>query len=167
MLYADHYTRLCTANTPRAAIAECGTEAQRQVLIDDPDWGVRAAVAEYGTDAQRQALIADENWYVRVAIAQYGTDAQRQALIDDENWRVRAAVERKTIDVRSSPARAGMKPVAWCHEIRRGGKVSDARITCRRSPPRHGDGMQLFGAPCDGGVHQGRGLCRGLLPERR
>ena len=39
MLYADHYTRPCTVNTPRAAIAECGTDDQRQALIEDEEWG--------------------------------------------------------------------------------------------------------------------------------
>lgn len=67
MLYADHYTRLCTANTPRVAIAECGTDDQRQALIKVEEWGVHEFVARCGTDAQRQELINDPSWLVCAA----------------------------------------------------------------------------------------------------
>mgnify|MGYP006889956076 CR=1 FL=1 len=72
--YTGHYKQgphkergTMTSRIDRVAIAEWGTDAQRQELINDQDKHVRATVARYGSNDQRQALINDEDERVRVA----------------------------------------------------------------------------------------------------
>lgn len=73
-------------------------------------------IAEYGSDADRSLLIGDPNWQVREAVAKFGNKEHREQLRMDRNLLVRSAAraqEEEPEQIPTEKQQQGQVPAAF------------------------------------------------------
>lgn len=79
-------------------LAQYGTPAIQDKLLNDQHDITRVALATHGTDKHRDILMNDRDKYVRQAVAYHGTDKHRDFLVHDDEPMVRHTVAQQGND---------------------------------------------------------------------